>query len=70
MGGDLHMKDKMSMSGAGETPHWPQCNTGYYYPFSKVTLPVIRTVAYATQYGTAVNAQDVHNLIPLVESLL
>ena len=64
------MKDKNVYVKRRTTPHGPQCNTGYYYPFSKVTLPVIRTVTHDTQYGTSVNAQDVYNHILLDDSLL
>ena len=43
---------------------------GYYYPFSKAILPVIKTVPHATQYGTTVTVPDVQNTILLAESLL
>ena len=46
-----------------------KCN-GYYFPFSKVILPVIKTVPHTTQYGTVVTVPDIQNTILLAESLL
>ena len=64
------MKDKNVQITRRPPPIRPLCNTGYYYSYSKVILPVIGTVTHAIQYGTTVTVQGIKDLILLAESLL